>query len=290
MEKNLVLLNGEILPLEEACTDVLDRAHIFGDGVFEIVPVYNGRCFALLPHMNNLFDYTIQAKIPAVYTIEELVEFHERLLEATGYQDCEIYTQITRGMGVYNLAFPAQSVPMLTMFAMPADRSGLVEKRAKGVHLILEPDVRWQRCDINSLNRMPEVMAREKAVVGRAFDALFARDGKITEATEGSFFIYKDDILWTYPEGNDIHRNVTRRLLKERLAPDLNLQIMERPFDKEFALKAEEAFVCSPRYEFLPVVKLDRTLINGGKVGMLVPKLQQAFENFVLRECPAVSR
>lgn len=287
MENSLVLINGEILPMAEACADILDRGHIFGDGVFEVVPVYNSRCFALLPHMNNLFDYTIQAKIPAVYTIEELVEFHEQLLAATGYENCEIYTQITRGTGAYGLAFPAQSVPMLTMFAVPTDRSDLAEKREKGVHLITEPDVRWQRCDINSLNRMPEVMAKEKAMVGRAFDALFVREGKLTEATEGSFFIFKDGILWTYPEGNDIHKNVTRRLLKERLAPDLNLQIMERPFDKDFAVKAEEAFVCGPRYEFLPVVKLDRTLVNGGKVGTLVPQLQKAFEEFVIRECPA---
>lgn len=287
IKENLVLINGEIMPMSEAFIDVNDRGHNFGDGVFEVVPVYNGRGFALLPHMNNLFESVIQVKIPAVYTIEELVEFHEQLLAATGYKDCEIYTQVTRGSGPMQLAYPEQSIPNLTMFAVPVDREALEEKRAKGVNLVTEEDVRWQRCDINSLNRLPEVIAKQKAFVSNAFDALFVRDGKITEATESSFFIFKDGILWTHPEGKLIHKNITRKLLKERLCPDLDLQIIEKAFDKEFALKADEAFICGPRCEFMPVTKIDRGFINGGQTGELVAKLQKAYLDFVMRECPA---
>ena len=214
MSENLVLINGEIMPEHEAFVEVNDRGHNFGDGVFEIVPVYNGRAFALLPHMNNLFECVIQAKIPAVYMIEEFVEFHEALIQATGLTECNIYTQITRGAGMYNLAFPEQCVPTLSMFAVPIDRDALEAKRAKGVNVITEEDTRWERCDINTLNRMPEAMARQKAFVGNAFDALFVRDGKITESTESSFVIYKDGILWTHPEDKHIHKNITRRLLK----------------------------------------------------------------------------
>ena len=284
---NLVLIDGEIMPMEEAFVDVNDRGHNFGDGVFELVPVYNGRCFALLPLMNNLFDSVISVKIPGVYMIEELVEFHENLIAATGLENCEIYTQITRGSAPYGLAYPEPCVPRLTMFAVPVDREALAEKRAKGINVITEKDERWSRCDVNTLNRLPEVVAKQKATISRAFDALFVRDGKITEATEASFFIYKDGVLWTHPENNFIHKNVVRRLLMERLSKDLDLQIIERPFDKEFALKADEAFLCGPRYEFMPVTKLDRGFVNGGKVGELVPKLQQAYTEFVLKECPA---
>ena len=284
---NLVLIDGEIMPMEEAFVDVNDRGHNFGDGVFELVPVYNGRCFALLPLMNNLFDSVISAKIPGVYMIEELVEFHENLIAATGLQNCEIYTQVTRGSAPYGLAYPEPSVPRLTMFAVPVDRETLAEKRAKGVNVITEKDERWSRCDVNTLNRMPEVLAKQKATISRAFDALFVRDGKITESTEASFFIYKDGILWTHPENNFIHKNVVRRLLMERLSKDLDLQIIERPFDKEFALKADEAFLCGVRCEFMPVTKIDRGFVNGGKVGELVPKLQKAYTEFVLKECPA---
>ena len=284
---NLVLIDGEIMPMEEAFVDVNDRGHNFGDGVFELVPVYNGRCFALLPLMNNLFDTVISAKIPGVYMIEELVEFHENLIAATGLQNCEIYTQVTRGSAPYGLAYPEPSVPRLTMFAVPVDRETLAEKRAKGVNVITEKDERWSRCDVNTLNRMPEVLAKQKATISRAFDALFVRDGKITESTEASFFIYKDGILWTHPENNFIHKNVVRRLLMERLSKDLDLQIIERPFDKEFALKADEAFLCDVRCEFMPVTKIDRGFVNGGKVGELVPQLQKAYTEFVLKECPA---
>ena len=284
---NLVVIDGEIMPMEEAFVDVNDRGHNFGDGVFELVPVYNGRCFALLPLMNNLFDSVIAAKIPGVYMIEELVEFHENLIAATGLENCEIYTQVTRGSAPYGLAYPEPSVPRLTMFAVPVDREALAEKRAKGVNVITEKDERWSRCDVNTLNRMPEVLAKQKATISRAFDALFVRDGKITESTEASFLIYKDGILWTHPENNFIHKNVVRRLLMERLSKDLDLQIIERPFDKEFALKADEAFLCGPRCEFMPVTKIDRGFVNGGKVGELVPKLQSAYTEFVLKECPA---
>ena len=283
---NLVLIDGEIMPMEEAFVDVNDRGHNFGDGVFELVPVYNGRCFALLPLMNNLFDSVIAAKIPGVYMIEELVEFHENLIAATGLENCEIYTQVTRGSAPYGLAYPEPSVPRLTMFAVPVDRAALAEKRAKGVNVITEKDERWSRCDVNTLNRLPEVLAKQKATISRAFDALFLRDGKITESTEASFFIYKDGILWTHPENNFIHKNVVRRLLMERLSKDLDLQIIERPFDKEFALKADEAFLCGPRCEFMPVTKIDRGFVNGGKVGELVPQLQAAYTAFVAKECP----
>ena len=284
---NLVLVDGEIMPIEEAFVDVNDRGQNFGDGVFELVPVYNGRCFALLPLMNNLFDSVISVKIPGVYMIEELVEFHESLIAATGLQDCEIYTQITRGSAPYGLAYPEPSVPRLTMFAVPVDRAALAEKRAKGVNVITEKDERWSRCDVNTLNRLPEVVAKQKATISRAYDALFVRDGKITEATEASFFIYKDGVLWTHPENNFIHKNVVRRLLMERLSKDLDLQIIERAFDKDFALKADEAFLCGPRCEFMPVTKIDRGFVNGGKVGELLPKLQEAYVAFVAKECPA---
>ena len=287
IKENLVLVNGEIMPMEEAYIDVNDRGHNFGDGVFEIVPVYNGRAFALLPHMNNLFDSVNAMKIPGVYMIEELVEFHESLLAATGLENCEIYTQVTRGSAPYGLAYPEMSVPQLTMMAVPVDRDALAAKRAKGVNVITEVDERWAKCDVNTLNRMPEVLAKQKATVSRAFDALFVRDGKITESTEASFFIYKDGILWTHPENKYIHKNITRRLLVERLAKDMDLQIMERAFDKDFALKADEAFLCGPRCEFMPVTKIDRSFINEGKVGTLVPELQAAYEAFVARECPA---
>lgn len=287
MNTDLILINGDIVDRKEGVIEYCDRGHQFGDGVFEIVPVYNGKVFGMIPHMENLFTSVTRLKIPAVYMVEELVEFHEVLIKATGMENGEIYTQITRGSAPFGLAFPEMSVPQLVMQPVFTDRSQLAEAQQKGVKLITEKDLRWQHCDVNTLNRLPEVMARQKAAISGAFDALFVRDGKITETTESSFMLVKDEVLWTAPENENIHKNITRKVIKERLALDLGMPVVEKNFDVDFALKAEEAFICGPRCEIVPVVKIDRKLLNGGEVGKVVPQLLEAYKNFVARECPA---
>ena len=287
MVKNLVLINGEILEREEGRVLLSDRGHQFGDGVFELVPVYNGRCFALIPHMENLFNAVISVKIPGVYTVEEFVAFHEELIAASGLENGEIYTQITRGAAPYSLDFPEMTIPQLSMMIIENDRNELLEKQEKGVNLITEVDIRWLRCEINTLGRMPAILAKQKARVSRAFDALFVReDGKITETTESNFFVIKDDLIWTHPANNLILNSVTRRLVKERLAVDLGMQVIEKAFNLDFVLKAEEAFIAGPRCEIVPVTKIDRKFIAGGQVGPVTQKLISEYKKFVLRECP----
>ena len=287
MLKNLILINGDIVEGEEGKVSLSDRGYQFGDGVFEIVPVYNGRSFALLPHMENFFNSVISVKIPGIYMVEELVAFHEELIAASGLENGEIYTQITRGEAPYALEFPEMTVPHLSMIAIENDREDLSAKQEKGVNLVTEKDVRWLRCDINTLNRLPSVLAKQKARVSRAFDALFVRDdGKITETTESNFFIVKDDLIWTHPANNLILNSVTRRLVKERLAVDIGMQVIEKAFDLDFALKAEEAFVAGARCEIVPVTKIDRKFIADGQVGPVTQKLISEYKKFVLRECP----
>ena len=106
------------------------------------------------------------------------------------------------------------------------------------------------------------------------------------ETTENSFMLVKDEVLWTAPENENIHKNITRKVIKERLALDLGMPVVEKNFDVDFALKAEEAFICGPRCEIVPVVKIDRKLLNGGEVGKVVPQLLEAYKNFVAKECP----
>ena len=190
-----------------------------------------------------------------------MIEFHEALIAESGIENGEIYTQITRGTADYGLAFPEMSVPQLTMTIVETDREVLAAKRESGVNIITTEDNRWQFCNVNTLNRLPEVLARQKARESNAFDTLFIRE-------------------------NLVHKNITRRLIKERLAPDIDMQVIEKAFDMEFVLKAEEAFLCGPRCEIMPVTKIDRKFIGSG-VGKVVPQLQAAFKAFVERECPA---
>lgn len=282
MKTNLILINNDIVDAEEINVHPFNRGHQFGDGIYEIVPVYNGKALHAEAHMENLFNAMVQIKIPGFYMVEEMVEFTNRMIEAAEVTDGLLYTQVTRGIGPYELDFPEQCEPELIMQAVPLDRDALAEMRQTGVNLITVPDERAVKCDLNTLNRLPEVLARNKARVGKCYDALFVRDEKITEATESTFMVVKDEILWTYPlKLGSVHDNVMRKLIKEKLAPSLDMQVIEKSFTKEFALGAEEAFLCGYRCEIMPVAKIDRRPVANGKPGKAAMQLQAAYEDYI---------
>lgn len=277
------MVNGIIVEREEARISPFDRGVMFGDGVFEITPVYNGRPLDAEKHMENLFRNVIQLRIPVVNTVAELAELLEDFASYTELQDGEIYTQITRGAGPYELDFPEQCRPQMIMQIVPVDRQALAARRAEGVNLMTVPDERQEARRFNVLNRLDEIMAKHTASVGRCYDALFVKDDRITEATDSAFLLVKDEMLWTAPD-KEVHENLTRNLIRDVLAKELDMQVIQKSFTKEFALKAEEAFLCGPRCEILPVTKLDRRAIGDGKPGAVTRKLQQALEDYIRAE------
>ena len=285
MKTDLILINNDILDPEEINVHPFNRGHQFGDGVYEIVQVYNGKALHAEMHMENLFNAMVQIKIPGFYMVEEMVDFTRRMIEAAEVTDGLLYTQVTRGIGPYELDFPEQCEPELIMQAVPLDRAALAEKRETGVNLITVPDERAVKCDLNTLNRLPEILARNKARVGKCYDALFVKDEKITEATESSFMVVKDEMLWTYPmKLGNVHSNLMRQLIKEKLAATLDMQVIEKAFTKDFALGAEEAFLCGARCEIMPVTKIDRRMVADGKPGRMTLQLQSAFEDYIREE------
>ena len=282
MKTNLILINNDIVDAEEINVHPFNRGHQFGDGVYEIVPVYNGKALHAEAHMENLFNAIVQIRIPGFYMVDEMVEFTNRLIEAAEVTDGLLYTQVTRGIGPYELDFPGQCEPELIMQAVPLDRAALAEMRQTGVNLLTVPDERAVKCDLNTLYRLPEILARNKARVGKFYDALFVRDEKITEATESTFMVVKDEMLWTYPmKLGSIHDNGMRRLIKEKLAPALEMQVIEKAFTKDFALNADEALLCGCRCEIMPVAKIDRRVIGDGKPGKFTLQLQGVFEDYI---------
>lgn len=285
MKTSLILINNDIVDAEEINIHPFNRGHQFGDGVFELIPVYGGRAMNLEMHMEHLFESMIKIKIPGIYMVEEMMDCARRFIQAAEIGDGVIYTQVTRGIGPFELDFPEQCEPELIMQAVPLDRQELAELRRTGVSLITVPDERGVRCDLNVLNRLPEIMAKHTARVGRCYDALFVREEKVTEATESSFIVVKDEMLWTYPlKSGVIHENITRKLIKEKLAGQLDMQVIEKAFTKEFALGAEEAFLCGPRCEILPVVKIDRRPVGEGQPGKTTLALQDNLEAFIREE------
>ena len=282
MKTNLILINNDIVDAEEINVHPFNRGHQFGDGVYEMIPVYNGKALHAEAHMENLFNALVQIRIPGFYMVDEMVEFTTRLIEAAEVTDGLLYTQVTRGIGPYELDFPGQCEPELIMQAVPLDRAALAEMRKTGVNLLTVPDERAVKCDLNTLYRLPEILARNQARVGKFYDALFVRDEKITEATESTFMVVKDEMLWTYPmKLGSVHDNGMRRLIKEKLAPALDMQVIEKAFTKDFALNADEALLCGCRCEIMPVAKIDRRVIGDGKPGKFTLQLQGKFEDYI---------
>lgn len=286
MKTDLISVNGELMPLEKYTIWATDRAFRYGDGVYTQVPVYAGKPLFAGDFMDQLMDDCIKLRIPMVLTVEELCQFLQEFLEAAevGRENCQIYVQVTRGMGGDGLNAPETNIPELSMQLLPWSRKELVALRETGAKLHTVTDKRGEMCDIHTTCRVGEVLARAEARRGRLYDALFVlADGKVTEATEAAFYVVKDGLLWTHPLDGHVHPSLHARLLKEKLAPELNLTVLEKPFTVDFALSAEEAFLLGGTVEFLPVVKLARKLVADGQPGQTTRNLQDAYEEFVTK-------
>lgn len=282
--KPIGLFDGKIIDLNENILPMEDRGHQFGDGVYEVTKVYNGRCFALQLHLDRLYRSLRELSIPAVYTYEELTEFHQRLITESGIADGNIYLQITRGVAPRTHSFPDSVIPRLTMFIRPA--SAVPDKnKLEGCKVLLIPDERWLRCDIKSLNLLANVLGKQKAKNAGCLEAVQVRDGIITEGTSSNFFVVKDDVVWTHPECNLILSGVTRKMLIEQLAVDLGILIVEKKFDAAFAATAQEAFLAGTTNEITPIIQLNGQPVGSGSVGPVTRSIQNAYWAMIDQEC-----
>ena len=277
------LINGEIIDLGDKIVEMEDRGYQFGDGVYEVTRVYNGRCFCLKQHMDRLYRSLRELTIPATYTFDELSEFHQRLIDKSVLATAAIYLQITRGVAPRAHGFPEKTTPRLTMSIRPNRATPeLTETGAKGLFV---PDLRWMRCDIKSINLLGNMLAKQQAKTAGAFEGVQVRDGVVTEGSSSNFFIVKDGILWTHPVNNLILCGITRTVLIEELAPRLGLTVVEKTFDVEFVKKADEAFVCGTNTEIVPLVTMGNDKIGDGKPGPITLKLTEALLSKIEAEC-----
>lgn len=280
------LIDGEIIAIDAKVVSMEDRGHQFGDGVYEVTRVYNGKCFALNEHMDRLYRSLRELKIPAVYTFSELAGFHERLIEESGILEGGVYLQITRGTAPRAHGFPEVTVPQLTMSIRPLGTGGaLNEVRKNGCKVLTVKDERWLRCDIKSLNLLGNILAKQQAKEAGCFEAILVRDGMLTEGSSSNFFIIRDGVLWTHPVNNLILKGVTRTLIVEKIAPELGIPVIEKPFSSETAKTADEAFLSGTTTEIAPVVIVDGNPVGEGKVGPFTLQLQQAYQQMIDKEC-----
>ena len=275
-------INGRFMPLEEATVSVEDRGFQFGDGIYEVIRTYHGQPFQLDAHLARLERSANAIELPLSWNIQQWATHVKDGIKRSGYPESKVYLQLTRGTAPRDHVFPASAKPTAVMTVRemrPMDPT----LRDSGVTVMTMDDWRWGRCDIKSVNLLPNVMARRKAKQAGAFEALFIRNGQVTEGAVSNVMMVKAGRLLTAPEGERILSGVTRTIILE-LARKEGLQVEERFVMVEEFQRADEIFLTGTTVEVLPVIRVDDQAIGvggSGKPGPVTRNLQAAFRRFI---------
>ena len=270
--KELTYFNGEFVEPGSKCVSLDDRGYCFGDGVYEVTRVFDGRCFAFSYHQDRLYRSMRFMDIPVKMRPEDLQELHEIMIEQSGITDGYIYLQITRGVEPRHHAYDRSKLePTMYMYIRPI----------KGVKAISLPDERWLNVDIKTLNLIPNILAQTKAEKKFAYSAVLFRDDICTEGATSNVFAVKDGILYTHPANNLILKGITRQLVVTRVAPTAGVSVIEKEFDREFVENADELFFTDTIGGIIPITTFDRKPVGNGQVGPVATKLRAGYEKLL---------
>jgi D-alanine transaminase len=285
----VVYLNGEFLPRERATLSVDDRGFIFGDGIYEVTRVVNGRLFEPDRHMRRL-QYGLRGiGIDPRMTPEQIIDIHNRLIRENDLTTGEatVYLQITRGAAPRAHYFPpASTAPTVFLSASPFTRN--VAHREQGATAVTYPDIRWSRCDLKTVNLLGAVLAKQHAVAAGSLEAVFIRDGAITEGSHTNVFGVIDGELRTYPKSNYILGGVTRDVVLE-LAAEQGVAVREMPILQQEIGRLDELFVTGTTSDVTPIVQLDGRPVGPGTPGRITRLLAAALERKLFAPAPATS-
>ena len=275
----IVFLNGEYLPAAEANVSIFDRGFLFGDGVYEVVPVVNGILIDRDYFLERLATSTEKIELRWPCEPADLLEMVQELVRRNNLREGYVYLQITRGVAPRDFAYPAGVEPTLMAFASEAQI--LEHPMAEtGVPVVTVDDLRWKRRDIKSLNLLGQCMAKEKARTNGGFEGWMVEDGVVTEGASSSAFIVKHQRLITRPLTNSILPGIRRRVILE-LIEERDLTVELRPFTVEEALQADEAFLSSATTLVLPIVEIDGEPIGSGKSGPVTQHVRELYLQMV---------
>ena len=270
------LWNDRIVADNEVVVDKEDRGYQFGDGVYEVVKVYNGQLFTLEEHVDRFYASAEKIHITIPYTKDKLYTLLHQLVEANEINTGHIYFQITRGACPRNHIFPGNDVaPVLTGNAKENPRP--LENFENGVKATFVEDIRWLRCDIKSLNLLGAVLAKQQAHEKGCYEAILHRGETITEGSSSNIYGIKDGVLYTHPADNLILNGITRQVIF-KCAEEIGMPVKEEAFTKEQLLAMDEAIVSSTTSEVTPVIEVDGQAIGSGKPGEWTRKLQAQFD------------
>lgn len=275
---DMVFLNGEILPIEQAKIPVLDRGFIFGDGIYELVPVYSRVPFRLEEHLTRLERSLREVRIKNPYTRAEWRDVIQRLIAAQPFEDQGLYFQVTRGVAKRDHAFPQGVEP--TVFAMSnplvSPPAALVER---GAAARSADDFRWQRCDIKSISLIGNCLLRQVSADAGEAETILFREGRLTEASASNVFVVKAGVIQAPPKSNLILPGITYDVVVE-LARDAGLPLEFRDIAETEVRAADELWVTSSSKEVLAIVSLDGKPIGDGKPGPVFRRMYELYQEF----------
>ena len=273
-----ILWNDGIVEKSEVTIDPEDRGYQFGDGIYEVVAIYGGQLFEWDAHFERFVRSATELSITLPDYIHNLKENILTLIKENNIEDGYTYFQLSRGTAPRFHGYPEKSVqPVLT---------GLVKKKDPNVappsiiKAITTEDIRWLRVDIKSLNLLPNCIAKQKAIDAGVHEAIFIRNGIVTEASSSNIFGIKEGILYTHPLSNLILNGISRQVIV-RLAAQFNFQVIEEPFTKEALYTMDEVFITNTGVNICPVSEIDGILIGNGECGKITEQLIAAFNQLL---------
>jgi len=273
----IAYVNGAFVPVAEARVPVLDRGFLFADGVYEVIPAYGGKPFAINQHLARLARSLKELQIANPHSEAEWTVLAMKLMEQNGGGDCMIYFQITRGAPAKRShAFPLNTQPTVVGLCNALPMPSEVALR-DGVGCITRPDIRWGRCDIKSVALLANILASQAASEQSCNEAILHRDGRVTEGASSNVFAVLGKTVVTPPKGPEILSGITRDVLLEVLRA-AKVTVQERRLTLNELRSADEIWLTSSTREVLPVTKLDGEPVGPRKPGALWKKAYALFQ------------
>jgi D-alanine transaminase len=271
-------LNGEFMPLAEAKIPALDRGFVFGDGVYEVVPVYSKKPFRLDEHLRRL-----QASLDGIRLTNphEMGEWRERILQLVALQDFadqSLYIQVTRGVAPRDHAFPKGVPPTVFMFAQPLVTATPAQKAA-GVCAVTAVDNRWLRCNIKAISLLANILLRQQAIDADCAETVMLRDGFLTEGAASNIFVVQDGVLLAPPPSNLMLTGITYDVVLE-LAAAHGMPHQVRAISEAEVRDADELWMTSSTKEVMAIVTLDGVPVGAGVPGRLAQQMDGLYQSF----------
>ena len=274
-------VNGRYLPHAQAAVHIEDRGYQFADGVYEVVPVYNGALVDEGPHLDRLERSLRELRIDMPVARATLELISRELMRRNDLTQGMLYLQVTRGVAPRDHKFPAQATPALVMTTRqtkPHSEAVLNQ----GIKVIAVPDIRWERCDIKSISLLPNVLAKQQATEAGAYEAWqIDGAGYVTEGSStNAWIVSAEGKVVTRDASHAILSGITRLSLL-KLIREAGFELEERAFTLEEAKTAREAFLTSSSSFVLPIVAIDETPVGNGHPGILSGKLRARYLDYM---------